>query len=71
MVPNAIPAEELSVIDTQESEIIGVKLTLPYQVLILYKCYAPLNKALMLDAMDIPTTADCIVVDLQRSGYKR
>ena len=48
--------------DTQESEIIGVKLTLPDQPLILYNCYAPPNKALMLDAMDIPTTADCIVV---------
>ena len=62
MVSNAIPAEELSVTDTQESEIIGVKPTLPDQPLILYNCYAPPNKALMLDAMDIPMTADCILV---------
>ena len=62
MVSNAIPAEELSVTDTQESEIIGVKPTLPDQPLILYNCYSPPNKALMLDAMDIPMTADCIVV---------
>ena len=62
LVLNAIPAEKLSMTDTQESEIIGVKLTLPYQLLILYNCYVPPNKALMLDAMDIPTTADCIVV---------
>ena len=62
LVSNAIPAEELSMTNTQESEIIGVKLTLPDQPLILYNCYVPPNKALMLDAMDIPTTADCIVV---------
>ena len=70
LVSNAIPAEELSMTDTQESEIIGVKLTLLNQPLILYNCYAPPNKALILGAMDIPTTADCIVVGGFNSHFR-
>merc|ERR1712237_258356 len=58
---NKIPAQEIKVQDTGESEIVGVQLKLPERTLVVYNCYAPPDKALMLQVAEIPEE-DCVVL---------
>jgi len=61
LVTNKIPAQEIKVQDTGESEIVGVQLKLPDRTLVVYNCYAPPDKALMLQVAEIPEE-DCVVL---------
>ena len=61
LVKNNIPAEELPINNSEESEINAVKLILQDRQLVIFNVYAPPDKSLYIQELEIPTT-DCMVV---------
>ena len=61
LVSNTLPAENIDIQESQESEIIGIKLILPENPITIFNCYSPPDKNIMLHGIDVQPN-NCIVV---------